>query len=371
MQIENELRLDFSDVLLRPKRSILTSRGEVDLHREFTFRNSKQNYNGIPVIAANMDTIGTFKMADALHKHEMSVAIHKHYTQEELIEYFKNIDNNEAHWYSMGITDVDLIKFNFVKFHTGHVRNVCVDVANGYQEVFVDFVKKFREDNPNTIIMAGNVVTGEMTEALILAGADIVKVGIGPGSVCTTRKMTGVGMPQLSAIIECADSAHGLGGHICADGGITCPGDLSKAFGAGADFVMMGGVFAGHDECEGEIIYEEYQEEKGLGVYTDENNDGSNTVMVTLRRPVKMKFYGMSSKEAMDKHSGGIARHRAAEGKCVEVPYRGSVDNTVLEYLGGLRSTCTYIGARKLKDMSKCTTFVRVNNQINNTFGKS
>lgn len=165
-------------------------------------------------------------------------------------------------------------------------------------------------------------------------------------SVCTTRKMTGVGMPQLSAIIECADSAHGLGGHVCADGGITCPGDLGKAFGAGADFVMMGGVFAGHDECDGEIIY-------------DENNT-----------PISVKFYGMSSKEAQEKHNGGVKKHRAAEGKCVEVPYKGAVENTILEYLGGLRSTCTYIGARELKHMSKCTTFVKVHNQINNIFGK-
>jgi len=367
MQIDTQTKLDFSDVLIKPKRSVLTSRGEVDLHREFTFRNSKQHYRGVPIIAANMDSVATFAMADALKTHDLSVALHKHYTVEELVPFF--IKNSHNHWYSMGITDKDLEKFNAVSEKV-KPKFVCIDVANGYQEIFVDFVKRFRENNPTTVIMAGNVVSGEMTEALILAGADVVKVGIGPGSVCTTRKMTGVGMPQLSAIIECADSAHGLGGHICADGGITCPGDLGKAFGAGADFCMMGGAFAGHDECEGEIIYEECQEEKGLGV-ADENNDGSNTVMATMLRPVKMKFYGMSSKEAMEKHSGGVAKHRAAEGKCVEVPYRGPVENTVLEYLGGLRSTCTYIGARKLKDMSKCTTFVVVNNQINNTFGKS
>lgn len=361
MQIEEGIKLDFSDVLLKPKRSTLTSRGEVDLLRNFTFRNSKQLYRGLPFMATNMDTVGTFRMAKALAKHDMSVAIHKHYTEEELIAFFNYSINNTAHWYSMGIMDKDLEKYNNVKNKVGYIKNVLVDVANGYQESFVDFIKKFREENSTTVIMAGNVVTGEMTEALILAGADIVRAGIGPGSVCTTRKMTGVGMPQLSCIIETSDAAHGLGGHICADGGITCPGDLGKAYAAGADFVCAGGLFAGHDECDGEIVY------KLETVPVDDD-------LVThkeIKKPVAMKFYGMSSKEAQEKHNGGVKKHRAAEGKCVEVPYRGPVENTVLEYLGGLRSTATYIGARKLKDMSKCATFIKVNNQINNIFGNT
>jgi GMP reductase len=372
MQLETDVKIDFRDVLIKPKRSTLCSRNEVDLTRNFKFKNSQCDYTGIPIIAANMDTIGTFRMASALNKHNLSTAIHKHYTEDQLIEFFGRDDNANKHWYSMGITDHDWEKFKKVSKVTG-ITCLCVDVANGYQEVFVDFIKKIRSYDEHATIMAGNVVTSEMTEALILAGADIVKVGIGPGSVCTTRKQTGVGMPQLSAIIECADAAHGLGGHICSDGGITCPGDLGKAFGAGADFVMMGGAFAGHDECDGEIIYEEHLEERGLGVLDEDPEIASkqvHSVMVPIKYPVKMKFYGMSSKEAMEKHSGGVAKHRAAEGKCVEVDYKGPVENTILEYLGGLRSTCTYTGSQKLKELSKRTTFVRVEHQINEVFNE-
>ena len=225
------------------------------------------------------------------------------------------------------------------------VSFVCIDVANGYTEAFVSFVKKVRDTFPDLVIMAGNVVTGDMTEELLLSGADIVKVGIGPGSVCTTRKMTGVGYPQLSAIIECADAAHGLGGRICADGGCTVPGDIAKAFGGGADFVMLGGMFAGHDEAGGE--------------------------RVELDGKVYRRFYGMSSKDAMDKYSGGVAKYRAAEGKSVLLPERGPVENTVQDILGGVRSACTYVGARRLKELTMRTTFVRVSMQINEVFGKS
>ena len=225
------------------------------------------------------------------------------------------------------------------------IKHVCIDVANGYTKAFVDFIHSLRESYPALTIMAGNVVTGEMTEELVLGGADIVKVGIGPGSVCTTRKMTGVGYPQLSAIIECADAAHGLGGLICADGGCTIPGDVAKAFGGGADFVMLGGMLAGHDECGGQL----------------EEVDGVR----------KMRFYGMSSRTAMQKYAGGVAEYRASEGKEVLIDYRGPVENTLQDLLGGVRSACTYVGARKLKELSKRTTFIRVSQQINEVFGKS
>ena len=218
-------------------------------------------------------------------------------------------------------------------------------MANGYTKSFVDFLRKLREAHPQITIMAGNVVTGEMAEELILDGADIVKVGIGPGSVCTTRKMTGIGYPQLSAVIECADAAHGLGGLICADGGCTSPGDLAKAFGGGADFIMLGGMLAGHDECMGEVT------EQG----------GAR----------KVRFYGMSSRAAMDKHAGGVANYRASEGKEVLLDYRGPVEDTVLEILGGVRSACTYVGAHKLRELSKRTTFIRVARQLNEVFGQS
>lgn len=346
MHIENEIKLDFKDVLIRPKRSTLSSRSKVDLLRSFTFRNSGVDYVGIPVISANMDTTGTFEMAEALGKHDMSVALHKHYDAQQYIDFFSALDNKSNAFYSLGIGEADLKKFQEVmKAAPGSIRYLCIDVANGYTEAFVNFVKKIRSDYPNLVIMAGNVVTGDMTEELILAGADIVKVGIGPGSVCTTRKMTGVGYPQLSAIIECADAAHGLGGHICADGGCTRPGDVAKAFGAGADFVMLGGMFAGHEECGGEIIEKDGQKFRA--------------------------FYGMSSKSAMDKYSGGVAKYRAAEGKTVHIPDRGPVENTVQDILGGVRSACTYVGAKRLRELTKRTTFVRVTQQLNEVFGKS
>jgi GMP reductase len=350
MRIENEVRLDFKDVLIRPKRSTLSTRSNVDISREFHFRHTQLDYHGVPIIAANMDTTGTFEMARALDAFELSTALHKHYAVDEVVAFFAALERKAAAYYSMGIARADEDKFNQVMERAGTgesstIRYVCIDVANGYTESFVRFVAKIREKYPHLVIMAGNVVTGEMTEELILSGADIVKVGIGPGSVCTTRKMTGVGYPQLSAIIECADAAHGLEGHICADGGCATPGDIAKAFGGGADFVMLGGMFAGHDECSGEVV----------------ERDGQKL----------QRFYGMSSRAAMEKYAGGVADYRAAEGKEVLVPYRGAVAGTVHEILGGVRSACTYVGARRLRELSKRTTFVRVSQQANEVFGRS
>ena len=346
MRIEQDLKLDFKDVLIRPKRSTLTSRSEVDISREFVFLHSKKKYHGIPIVAANMDATGTFEMAKALSKHQMSVALHKHYSEAELLAYFAKLPAGAHTFYSMGITTPDFHKFRHIMDQAkGTIENVCVDVANGYTKAFISFIHKLRAAYPSLTIMAGNVVTGEMTEELILDGVDIVKVGIGPGSVCTTRKMAGVGYPQLSAIIECADAAHGLNGLICADGGCTSPGDLAKAFGAGADFVMLGGMLAGHDECASELV--EVNGER------------------------KMRFYGMSSREAMNKYAGGVAGYRASEGKEVLLDYRGPVENTLQDILGGVRSACTYVGARQLKELSKRTTFVRVTQQLNEVFGAS
>ena len=346
MRIESDVKLDFKDVLLRPKRSTLGSRANVDLDRLYRFRHARLEMPVVPVIAANMDTVGTFEMAHALAKHKILTAIHKHYPVDDLVAFFGREGEGPQRYafYSLGILERDLQKFEQVWGRTGGgIRWVCIDVANGYTEAFIDFVKRFRERYPDVAVMAGNVVTADITEALILAGVDIVKVGIGPGSVCTTRKMTGVGYPQLSAIIECADAAHGLGGHICGDGGCTVPGDVVKAFGGGADFVMLGGMLAAHDESGGEIV----------------EHEGA-----TFR-----KFYGMSSEEAMTRYAGGVAKYRASEGKSTMLPARGPVDDTVQGILGGLRSACTYVGARKLKDLSKCTTFVRVTQQINDVFG--
>lgn len=342
MHLEQTIKLDYSDVLIRPKRSALPSRAEVDIQREFVFKHSGHRYKGIPIVASNMDTVGTMEMADALAPLGLSVTLHKHYQTDQLVEFF-TARAQCTHFYSMGITRADRDKFDRVLSRAGEaLRNVCIDVANGYSESFVRFVEAFRRDHPQLIVMAGNIVTGEMTEELILSGADIVKVGIGPGSVCTTRMTTGVGYPQLSAVIECADAAHGLGGLICADGGCTVPGDIAKAFGGGADFVMLGGMLAGHDESAGETI----------------ERDG---------RRYK-RFYGMSSETAMRKHAGGVAGYRAAEGKEVLIECRGPVAGTVQQILGGVRSACTYVGARRLKELTKRTTFVRVRNQSNAVF---
>jgi len=346
MRIEQELKLGFKDVLFRPKRSTLKSRSQVNLTRDFTFKHSGRQWSGTPVIAANMDSVATFEMAAALAEHGVMTAIHKHYTVEQWGEFVKTADKNTLNnvFVSTGTSDADFEKIKQIMSFSEDLVFICIDIANGYSEHLVDYVEKVRAEFPDKVISAGNVVTGDMVEELILAGADIVKVGIGPGSVCTTRVKTGVGYPQLSAIIECADAAHGLGGTIIGDGGCSCAGDVSKAFGGGADFVMLGGMLAGHSESGGEVV----------------EQDGKQF----------MKFYGMSSQSAMDKHSGGVAKYRAAEGKTVLLPYRGSVHNTISDILGGVRSTCTYVGAAKLKELTKRTTFIRVQEQENNVFGK-
>ena len=355
MLIENEILLDFSDVLIRPKRSTLTSRKEVELQRTYKFKHSGKEYTGIPIMAANMDGVGTLAMAEELDKNSLFTCLVKSYDVAgfELYEGNVNFSNVAV---STGTSDSDYTKLQDL-LHLYPFQYICIDVANGYSEAFGDFVAKVRNKYPEHTIIAGNVVTADMTQELILRGADIVKVGIGPGSVCTTRIQTGVGYPQLSAIIECADAAHGLGGHIIADGGCTCPGDVAKAFGAGADFVMLGGMLAGHDEGGGT----QFTRWKPTGYYSDEAD-----IILTGER--RVQFYGMSSETAMNKHHGGVADYRSSEGRTVEIPYKGPVENTVRDILGGLRSTCTYVGASELKHLSKCTTFVRVNNQFHRVF---
>ena len=334
MRIEQDIKLDYSDVLLRPKRSTMGSRKEVDLHRTFKFRNSQQDYNGIPIMAANMDGVGTFKMAEELCKKGMFTCLSKNYQPGDIWDWIGNHVNKpdmvKCTAVSTGITDIDDERIEATLKLSRSIKYVCIDVANGYSERFLDYVARFRDRHPEVVIIAGNVVTADITEELLLKGADIVKVGIGPGSVCTTRIKTGVGYPQLSAVIECADAAHGLGGHIIADGGCSSPGDVVKAFGAGADFVMLGGMFAGCNEGGGDI------------------EDG------------KVKFYGSSTTVAQEEN-GGVQDHRTSEGRIVEIPHKGPVANVVTDILGGLRSGCTYVGANKLKNLSKCTTFVQVN----------
>jgi GMP reductase len=344
MRIEQDIKLDYQDVLFKPKRSTLTSRKDVELTRTFKFYNSGKEWTGIPIMSSNMDGVGTFAMAKVLQEQKMITVLRKHYTLDDWktaigdgvkMKYLSVCTGTGVIW------DKDAVDYNTMKKvleKYPDVPFICVDVANGYHENYGDFIEKLRYEYQDKTIIAGNVITAEMTEELILRGADIVKCGIGPGSVCTTRLMTGVGVPQLSGIIECADAANGVGGHIIADGGCVYPGDVAKAFGAGAHFVMLGGMLAGHDESEGEIV------------------DG------------KVQFYGMSSNAAMSKHGSRKDGYRGAEGKVVELPHKGPVRDTVTEILGGVRSAATYIGAKRIKDMPKCTTFVRVNNVVNQVY---
>ena len=355
MRIEDDIKLDYSDVLIRPKRSEARSRKDVKLERTFRFKHSSIELDCLPIIAANMDGVGTVAMAEKLYH------VYKALTFLTKSEY--NKDERYPLNFGIPIGFNDDITSTFKTIDNRLLINL--DVANGYTEAFSDHVRNVRRAYPNAIISAGNVVTNYQTQELILNGADIVKVGIGPGSVCTTRIKTGVGYPQLSAVMECADAAHGLGGHVIADGGCTCPGDVAKAFAAGADFVMLGGMLAGHDEGGGERIVT--HEPTGEWFFRKENESWHPAIKQKEWRI----FYGMSSQVANDKHNGGLQKYRAAEGKMVTVPYKGSVVNTMDDILGGLRSACTYVGASKLKDLSKCTTFIRVNNQYNAVFGKS
>jgi len=364
MRIEEDVKLDYKDVLIRPKRSTLKSRSQVKLERKFSFRHSKEEYEGVPIMASNMDGVGTIEMADKLAEGGIFTCLVKTYTVEQLVEYFNsNIPertNNVA--MSIGTSDEDFHKLVDVQAEVcDQLKYVCMDIANGYSDHFAAHVRKVRDQFPDLVIIAGNVVTREMTEELILAGADIVKVGIGPGSVCTTRIQTGVGYPQLSAVIECADAAHGLGGHIIADGGCTTPGDVAKAFAAGADFVMLGGMLAGHNEGGGEVITKKYMT----------NELDADGVYYVSEEKQFVQFYGMSSESANDKHFGGLKNYRSSEGRTVLVPYRGEVARTVQEILGGVRSTCTYAGAMKLKQLAKCTTFIRCTQTHNSVYEKS
>jgi GMP reductase len=397
MRIIEDTKYDFSDLLIIPKRSSLISRKNVVLEKEYTFLHSPYTYRGIPIISSNMTHTGTFEMAHVLNKYGLSAAIHKHYEPQELADFF-SMSHDAWNFYSMGILEKDYEKFKKVNelMQYGKIDYINLDVANGYSEQFVETVKRMRDEFPDLVIMAGTVVTGEMTEQLLLSGADIIRIGIGSGSVCTTRKKTGVGYPQASAVIECADAAHGLKGHVVSDGGCTMPGDVSKAFGAGADFVMLGGMFAGHDEGGGEKVFENIPPQIGLpnfssppteeqmyslGIssyfnttdnkayeFDDIRNEWFESELPELT-PTHMKFHGMSSEAAMKKYAGGVAEYRASEGKEVLVPYRGSVENTIKEILGGVRSTCTYVGAKTLKELPKRTTFIKVNQTHNTVFG--
>ena len=346
MRINYDAKLNFEDVLLQPKRSTLSSRKDVDMTRNFTFRNSGKQMNFLPIFASNMDGVGTFSMAKVLQEYKMMTVI----TKTTGIEEWRKAVGNGVRLQSVSVctgTNVmwdkeaqDWKTMQEVLKSFPDIKMITVDVANAYHQNMVDFIAKVRDQYPTKIIVAGNVVTPEMTEELIINGADVVKIGIGPGSVCTTRTMTGVGVPQFSAILDCADAANGVDGHIMADGGCVFPGDIAKAFGGGAHMVMIGGMLAGHDESEQKVV------------------DG------------KIEFYGMSSDRAREKHGRRKDGYRGNEGRLISLPYRGPVQSTVEDILGGVRSACTYIGARRLKDMPKCASFVTTNNVQNRVYEK-
>jgi len=348
MKIEEDVKLDFNDVLIRPKRSKMSSRSQVNIERTFSFPNSKQTWTGVPIIAANMDTVGTYEVYKELSKYHILTALHKFYSLDDYINMTQTKSglNKEYFMVSTGINDADYDRLRQILDNI-EVKFICIDVANGYMARLCEFCKKVRDEYPDKIIVAGNVVTREITEDLILrGGVDIVKVGIGPGSACITRTQTGIGMPQLSAIIECSDAAHGVNGYIIGDGGVTCPGDMAKGYCGGADFIMMGGQFAGHDENPGNIVAE----------------------MINGEKKLFKLFYGMSSDTAMKVHYGKMDKYRSSEGRTVKLKYKGPIEKTVLNFLGGIRSTCTYINAKNIKNMSKCCTFVRVNRQLNTIY---
>ena len=339
MKILDDVKLDFSDVLIIPKRSEYSSRSEVSLVRTFKFKYSPLTWTGVPIMVSNMDTTGTIEMAIEMQKHRIITCLHKYYTADDLLN--KGLDT-EYFAVSTGIGEKDLDKLNNI-MSVINPKFICIDVANGYMSKFIETCKLIRDKYPTKVLIAGNVCSQQGVLELVVNGkVDIVKVGIGSGSCCTTRKQTGIGMPQLSAIIECADTAHGLDAHIISDGGLQVVGDFSKAYGAGSDFVMSGSMFAGHTESGGELIEISGQKFK--------------------------MFYGMSSSTAMNMYSGGVAQYRSSEGKTVKIEYRGDVINTILNIQGGIRSTMTYIGAKKIKDIPKCTTFVRVNRQLNQIY---
>jgi len=368
MRIDQDMKLDFKDVLFKPKRSKLESRRDVEMHRTFKFHNSGKEWTGIPIMASNMDGVGTFEMAKVLQQHKMLTVLRKHYTQEDWkeavgsglkLKYVSVCTGTGVIW------DPDAPDYATMKAvlqNYPDIPFITVDVANAYHENFGEFIARLRDEYPEKTIIAGNVITAEMTEELIIRGADIVKCGIGPGSVCTTRLMTGVGVPQLSGIIECADAANGIGGHIIADGGCVYPGDVAKALGAGAHFVMLGGMLAGHKEGGGNIIT---KHTATGGAHKLDNG----TYIPHFEEQQFVQFYGMSSDAAMEKHGSRKDGYRGAEGKLVSIPYKGEVERTLTEILGGVRSACTYIGAKRIKDMPKCTTFTRCTQQVNTVFG--
>lgn len=361
MKIIQEPQYDFDDLMLKPKRSELGSRTEVDVIREFKGKwNPNLKFSCIPIICSNMDNIANWNTMKELHKNNLTIAMNKFINIEDWYKMQESISPNNPFFYTIGIRNEDELNNYRKLYHQEKYSNLynklCLDVPNGYSVRFINFVKKIREEFPDIYIIAGNVVSSEQTEELILNGADCVKCGIGSGSNCISRKKAGVGRPQASVVIECSDAAHGLNAHICSDGGCNSPGDIIKSFCLGSDFVMLGGMFGGHLESEGNII-EKYE----ISHYDKNFNP------IFIKKEYK-EFWGMSSERAMKIHYGKMASYRSSEGRETLIPYRGPIENTIKDILGGIKSGLTYIGAKTIKDAPKCASFYVVKNQLNNPF---
>lgn len=372
-KVTSDTKLDFDDVLIAPQRSTLTSRSEIHLERTFQFYHSPRIWTGVPIICANM-SFCSFDVANSLSKHKIISCLHKYHSTDQLYEYFTSHPQNVDYTFvSIGYKKSDLNHLLSLKNRLGGLQpNICIDVPNGHMDVFVKYCKKVRDNFPESIIVAGNVTnTSSTQELLIYGGVDVVKVGIGGGSACTTRFLTGCGVPQLSACLENSYIAHGLQsgakklGLICSDGGHKNPGDVCKALCAGSDFVMLGGYFAGADESQGEWEYEY----KGFSCANDNidkyqnnnwwqpNDPGYDTEV----RKIKFTYYGMSTHHSQEQYEDNIKTYRASEGTKITVPYKGTIDSIVQELLGGIRSCCCYIGASHIKHMIKCGQFYQVN----------
>lgn len=343
-RILTETELDYSDVLILPARSTITSRKEIILEREIVFKHSRQVWRGVPLVCANMDNLGSFTMADTLSEYHILTCLTKHYPLKELVTYF-NLPTTNLDYvsYSLGISDSDLEKFNLFR-QEAPVRIVTIDTPNGYMERFVGFCNELRSNNPDVTIIAGNVCTGEMVEELALNGVDCVKAGIGGGAQCTTRMKSAIGRSMVSMILECADKAHHHEIQLMSDGGITCPGDACISFAVGADFSMVGSQWASTKETGADII-----EENGKQF---------------------MVFYGMSSSMAQKAHEEGLKSYRASEGRVSKLPYKGSIHPIIRDYLGGLRSCCSYVGSNSLKSLPRKATLVKVNNRLNTSLAQ-
>ena len=364
-QILSEPYLDYSDILIRPKMGInLNSRKEVNLQRIFKFKHG-QVRTGLGIFNANMATVGNFVITQKLLARGMFATIHKHYSVDEIGKFMINARQENVPLENLFITiglknpDSEIQKLRELESKYGWTdsRNICIDAPNFYIPNALDVLARVRQEFPDAVIMAGNIASGDICLKL-LDYADIIKCGIGSGSACLTRKQTGCGTPMVSLIMECADIAHSVNGHICADGGIVDVGDICKALCLNADFVMIGGMFAGTDEAEGEKQEKQFE--------TNEIIDGTKVIQTKYFKA----YYGMSSEYANNKFAGGMGDYKTSEGRELLIPYTGALDKILQDITGGIASCCTYIGATSVKHMAKCATIIQVHNQLNRVFEK-